>query len=155
MAAAPCGCEAARRADEVTDRTEREMLLDNAPRWRAAWRCPSAGYSEPNESTPLSPECEEALADVRALTGATCGRTCPVWFTTQPWVVRAANLRRWRDKGQLQMRVRSLPAALAQALDAIDEGELRRTDHDLRAARQERAQREAEMNALLKNKANG
>jgi hypothetical protein len=109
---------------------------------RGRWRCPNAGHDEPPPgSAPADPACAAALDNVARLTGVRC-EGCPNWHTSRPWVLRAASARRWRDKGQLQLRVRVLSAAMAEAIDAIDAGVTAREDYDLRRLREEREERE-------------
>jgi hypothetical protein len=105
---------------------------------KARWKCPHAGHDEPAPgSAPADPVCAAALDNVARMTGVRC-EGCPHWHTSRPWVARAATARRWRDKGQLQLRVRSLSAAMADAIDAIDHGCLAREDYDARRLREER-----------------
>jgi hypothetical protein len=109
---------------------------------RARWRCPNAGHDEPQPGAAHpDPACAAALDGVARMTGVRC-ETCPHWHTSRPWVLRAANARRWRDKGQLQLRARTVSAALADAIDAIDAGVTAREDYDHRRREEERAARE-------------
>ena len=67
------------------------------------------------------------------------------------WVREAVNARRWRDKGQLQLRIGEYPsAALVAAIDAVDRGDNARQADDWERrkrddeARAEQAKRDRE-----------
>jgi hypothetical protein len=146
-----CGCALAREADSDPDKTARQVLREIALDSQKMWCCPSAGFPEPDHrSEPIDPRCDDALGSVHRLTGIRCG-TCPYWHVSRPEVIEAARLKRWRDKGQLQMRVRALSARMVDAIDAIDEGRADRDDHDIRMMRAEHEERERERMKDSKN----
>jgi hypothetical protein len=140
-----CGCALAREAEKEVDPYGQKMLRVIAKDLQRQWQCPVIGFDPPeHRSTPTDPQCQGALDSVHRLTGVRCGGTCPYWYASQPDVIRAARLRRWRDKGQLQMRVRHLSAAMADAIDAIDEGRADRDEYDVRRMREDAEEREKE-----------
>jgi hypothetical protein len=124
---APCGCDQLRAADaearKGNDASAKALREDGAEQ-QARWGCPfRKGGREPREGDLPPGDAERAaLRAVESLTGTAGLATCPLWYAKQPCVARVVALRQWRDKGQLQLRVRHPSPALCDAIDAIDAG---------------------------------
>jgi hypothetical protein len=109
------------RAGKEADAAARGVLESDGPLAKAAWGCPLGTTREPSREG-LDATHVESLDAVERLTGARCD-TCPNYYARLPWVHDAVTARRWRDKGQLQLRTEYPSAALVAAIDAIDRGD--------------------------------
>lgn len=131
---APCGCELLLKADATPDPRGAAVLRDRGQELREAWGCPG--------EAPRTEAQTKALAAVSRLVGEdlTGCAGCPMRLVAHPDVHRAVRLHRWWVKGELAMRG-PLSAAELDAIDAVEDGRLRREVHELE---EERARRERE-----------
>jgi hypothetical protein len=131
------------RATKEPDAVARGVLESDGPIAKAAWGCPVGTNREPSREG-LDETHVESLDAVERLTGVRCD-TCPNFYARLPWVSDAVVARRWRDKGQLQLRTEHPSAALVAAIDAIDRGDNARQvdDYERRERDREAAADEA------------
>jgi hypothetical protein len=127
------------RAETEPDAVARAVLESDAGPTQLAWGCPKKTDRAPDKDA-LSPKHLEVLQATERLTGAKCS-TCPNYYLRLPWVREAVAARRWRDKGQLELRVGYPSAALVRAIDLIDAGDDARQYDDIK--RRERDRKDA------------
>ena len=117
MTAAGCGCSAIETAAAHQDPGAAETIAASASDSQHGWRCPNAGHPEPcHDDPPLGEDQQAALVAVKNLTGASGFKTCPLWYTRQPWIGEVIAAWRAEKNGQLRERVGWPSLALYQAI---------------------------------------
>lgn len=127
MGEAPCGC-----ARELELRRAGLQIPEDVRALQREWRCPVVtGEPPPATADSLPGGCRQALAEVKALTGADGFTTCPRWHCSRPWVARAVDAHTYREHGSLEaVEALPLPATLVDALRELDAGSAERFAHD-------------------------
>lgn len=121
MTAAGCGCSAIETAAAHQDPGAAETIAASASDSQHGWRCPNAGHPEPcHDDPPLGEDQQAALVAVKNLTGASGFKTCPLWYTRQPWIGEVIAAWRAEKNGQLRERVGWPSLALYQAIEIVD-----------------------------------
>lgn len=126
------------------------MLTEIALKAKAMWRCPGNRSCDPPREE-LDAKCAQDLVAVQRLTGVSGLRTCPNWYASLPWVVRANRVRLWRNHGALSAITQSISHEMLTAIDAIDQGVAERTVFEADQRREEAERRAAEMKARQQN----
>jgi len=124
----PCGCDLLHKAEEAFDKSERELLLSEAPDFQKQWNCPFSKDHDPKREP--TKKCKESYVPLSRLTKIPLEtiqaevKTCPRACTSQPWISESIEFYNWREKGQLQMLFGNgeMPNVVKEAIDAIELG---------------------------------